>query len=141
MDSQIDSREAWIVTVAGLAIASTCMGAPLVSSVALKHVAADLGGYRSIPSAALSLAMLGTGIGGLAMGLLAERFGVRLVIMFGATMVCAGSVAAVIRAMAALPTWAVRPGTPAMVLPCMEPDTSSANSQRRPLGTILPKAR
>jgi MFS family permease len=88
--SIIDSREAWIVTVAGLAIASTCMGAPLVSSVALKQVAADLGGYRSIPSAALSLAMLGTGIGGLAMGLLAERFGVRPVIMFGATMVCAG---------------------------------------------------
>ena len=77
MGSKIDSREAWIVAVAALAIASICMGAPLVSSVALKHVAADLGGYRSIPSAALSLAMLGTGVGGLAMGLLAERFGVR----------------------------------------------------------------
>ena len=90
MGSKIDSREAWVVAVAALAIASICMGAPLVSSVALKHVAADLGGYRSIPSAALSLAMLGTGVGGLAMGLLAERFGVRPIIMFGATMVCAG---------------------------------------------------
>jgi len=88
--SKIDSREAWVVTVAALAIASACLGAPLVSSVALKHMAADLGGYRSIPSAALSLAMLGTGIGGLAMGLLAERFGVRPIVMFGATMVCVG---------------------------------------------------
>jgi MFS family permease len=88
--SGIDSREAWLVTVAALAIASTCLGAPLVSTVALKHVAADLGGYRSIPSAALSLAMLGTGVGGLAMGWFAERFGVRLVIMFGAAMVCTG---------------------------------------------------
>jgi MFS family permease len=88
--SKIDSREAWLVTVAALAIASTCLGAPLVSTVALKHVAADLGGYRSIPSAALSLAMLGTGVGGLAMGWLADRFGVRWVIMLGAAMVCAG---------------------------------------------------
>jgi len=88
--SKIDSREAWLVTVAALAIASTCLGAPLVSTVALKHVAADLGGYRSVPSAALSLAMLGTGIGGLAMGWLAERFGVRTVVMFGAAMVSTG---------------------------------------------------
>lgn len=90
MSSKIDSREAWLVTVAALAIASVCFGAPLVVTVALKPVAADLGGYRSIPSAALSLSMLGTGFGGLAMGWLAERFGVRSVVMFGATMVCAG---------------------------------------------------
>src|SRR5262245_10562773 len=88
--SKIDSREAWLVTVASLAIASTCLAAPLISTVALKHMAADLGGYRSIPSFALSLAMLGTGVGGLAMGLLADRFGVRWVIMFGAAMVCTG---------------------------------------------------
>jgi MFS family permease len=88
--SRIDSREGWLVTVAALVVASTCFGAPLVVTVALKHVAADLGGYRSIPSAALSLAMLGTGIGGLAMGWLAERLGVRWVVMFGATMVCTG---------------------------------------------------
>jgi MFS family permease len=90
VDSRIDSREGWLVTVAALAIASTCLAAPLVSTVALKHMAADLGGYRSIPSAALSLAMLGTGVGGLAMGLLADRFGVRAVVMFGAAMVCTG---------------------------------------------------
>jgi MFS family permease len=88
--SKIDSGEAWLVTVAALAIASTCLGAPLVSTVALKHMAADLGGYRSIPSAALSLAMLGTGIGGLAMGWLAERLGVRTVVMVGAAMVSIG---------------------------------------------------
>jgi MFS family permease len=87
---RIDSREAWVVTVAALAIASVCLGAPLISTVALKQVAADLGGYRSIPSAALSLAMLGTGVGGLAMGWLADRLGVRAIIMFGAAMVCVG---------------------------------------------------
>ena len=71
--SRIDSGEGWVVTVAALAIASVCFGAPHVVTVALKPMAADLGGYRSIPSAALSLAMLGTGIGGLAMGWLADR--------------------------------------------------------------------
>ncbi|MBO0764776.1 MAG: MFS transporter [Hyphomicrobiaceae bacterium] len=90
MSSKIDSREAWLVTVAALAMASVCFGAPLVVTVALKYVAADLGGYRSIPSAALSLGMFGTGIGGLAMGWLADRFGVRSVVMFGASMVCMG---------------------------------------------------
>ena len=34
--------------------------------------------------------MLGTGVGGLAMGWLAERVGVRLTVKMGATMVCAG---------------------------------------------------
>jgi MFS family permease len=90
VSSKIDSGEAWLVTIAALAIASVCFGAPLVVTVALQPVAADLGGYRSIPSAALSLSMLGTGIGGLAMGWLADRIGVRLVVMLGATMVCTG---------------------------------------------------
>src|SRR5262245_44999534 len=90
VSSRIDSREAWQVTVASLAIASVCLAAPLVVTVALKPIAAELGGYRSIPSAALSLSMLGTGIGGLAMGWLADRFGVRPIVMFGAAMVCAG---------------------------------------------------
>jgi MFS family permease len=58
--------------------------------VALKPVAADLGGYRAVPSAAASLAMLGTGVGGLAMGWVAERIGVRRVVVFGALMVWAG---------------------------------------------------
>jgi MFS family permease len=90
VNSKIDSREAWLVTVASLAIASVCFAAPLVATVALKPIAADLDGFRSIPSAALSLSMVGTGVGGLAMGWLADRFGVRLVVMFGAAMVCAG---------------------------------------------------
>src|SRR5262245_31246451 len=60
------------------------LGAPYVT------IAAHFGGYRSTPSAAASLAMLGAGVGGLAMGWLAERIGVRAVVSFGAVMVCAG---------------------------------------------------
>src|SRR5262245_10819937 len=90
VNSKIDSREAWLVTVASLAIASVCLAAPLVVTVALKPIAADLGGYRSIPSAALSLSMVGTGVGGLAMGWLADRIGTRITVMMGAVMMCAG---------------------------------------------------
>jgi MFS family permease len=66
------------------------LGAPYVVVVALKPIAEELGGLRSVPSGAMSLAMLGTGVGGLAMGWVAERVGVRAVVMFGAVMVCAG---------------------------------------------------
>ena len=87
---KLDSRQGWIVTVASLAILSVALGAPYVTIVALKAIAADFGGYRSTPSAAASLAMLGTGVGGLGMGWLAERIGVKPVVCLGACMVCAG---------------------------------------------------
>ena len=90
MSERIDSREAWLITVAALFAASVSLGAPYVVIVALKPIAEELGGFRSVPSGAMSLAMLGTGVGGLAMGWVAERIGVRAVVMFGAVMVCAG---------------------------------------------------
>jgi MFS family permease len=90
LSGRIDSREAWLITVAALIVPSVSLGAPYIVIVALKPIAADLGGYRSVPAAAAALAMLGTGLGGLAMGWLAERIGVRLTVMLGALMVCAG---------------------------------------------------
>jgi MFS family permease len=86
----VDSREAWVITTAALVIASITLGAPYIVTVALTQIAADLGGFRSVPSAASSLALLGTGVGGLAMGWVAERIGVRWTVMFGVVMVCAG---------------------------------------------------
>jgi len=90
LSGRIDSREAWLITVAALIVPSVSLGAPYIVIVALKPIAADLGGYRSVPAAAAALAMLGTGVGGLAMGWLAERIGIRLTVMLGALMVCAG---------------------------------------------------
>jgi MFS family permease len=90
LPERIDSRESWLITLAALFVASVSLGAPYVVVVALKPIAEELGGLRSVPSGAMSLAMLGTGVGGLAMGWVAERVGVRAVVMFGAVMVCAG---------------------------------------------------
>jgi MFS family permease len=92
LDGQVDSRQAWLIAIAALVVAAISLGAPYVAIVGLKPMAADFGGYRSIPSAAASLAMLGTGVGGLIMSLLAERIGVRLTVMLGATMVALGLV-------------------------------------------------
>jgi MFS family permease len=88
----VDSREAWLIAIAALVVPSISFGAPFIVIVALKPIAADLGGYRSIPAAAASLAMVGTGVGGLAMGWLAERIGTRLTVMMGAVMMGAGLV-------------------------------------------------
>jgi MFS family permease len=90
LPERIDSRESWLITLAALFVASVSLGAPYMVVVALKPIAEELGGLRSVPSGAMSLAMLGTGVGGLAMGWVAERVGVRAVVMFGAVMVCAG---------------------------------------------------
>src|SRR6476660_10197430 len=90
LGGRVDSREAWLIAIAALIVPSISLGATYIVIVALKPIAADLGGYRSIPAAAASLAMIGTGVGGLAMGWLADRTGVRFTVMSGALMICAG---------------------------------------------------
>jgi MFS family permease len=88
--ASIETRTSWIVAFAALAIMSISYGAPVVAVVALKQIAADLGSERSVPSLAYSLAWLGTAVGGLAMGRIAERIGVRWTAGFGALMVGLG---------------------------------------------------
>ncbi|MFL6798212.1 MAG: MFS transporter [Xanthobacteraceae bacterium] len=88
--SSIESRESWIVATVALVILAVSFGAPWVTIVALKPIAADTGGLRSVPSLATSLAWLGFGAGGIAMGAIAERVGVRWTVMFGAVMVAVG---------------------------------------------------
>ncbi len=86
----IETRASWAVCLTALGIAAVSFAAPAVTVVALKQIAADLGGERSVPAAAYSLAWLGSGCGGLVMGRVAEHVGVRWTVMFGALMVSAG---------------------------------------------------
>jgi MFS family permease len=65
-------------------------GGPLIATVGLKTIAADMGGARSVPALASSLAWLGSGIGGILGGRLAHRFGIRWTVIGGATSVFAG---------------------------------------------------
>ena len=90
----IETRGSWTVCVAALGIAAISFGAPVIPVVALKSLAADLGGERSVPALAYSLAWLGAGWGGIVMGRVAERFGVRWTVIIGALMIGAGMVLA-----------------------------------------------
>jgi MFS family permease len=65
-------------------------GGPLIAVVGLKTVAADMGGARSVAALASSLAWLGAAVGGILMGRLAHRFGIRWTVIGGATSVFAG---------------------------------------------------
>jgi MFS family permease len=78
--------------VAGISVAllSLSFGSLWINAVGLKSIAADLGGSRSAPSLANSLAWFGSSVGGLAMGRLAERYGIRWTVLFGGVSVCIG---------------------------------------------------
>lgn len=86
----LDSRTAWTTASAALAILTLCYGAPLVSVVAMKPIAAELGTSRSGPAGAGSVVYIGAAFGGIVAGWLAGRLGVRRVVIFGGTMVGAG---------------------------------------------------
>jgi MFS family permease len=88
--STIETRSSWIVASVSVALLSLSFGALWITAVGLKSVAADLGGARSAPSLANSLAWLGSSVGGIAMGRLADRFGIRWTVMFGAVSICIG---------------------------------------------------
>ena len=86
----VESRASWTVAVVALLTMAVSFGAPWVAVVALKTIAADAGGARSIPAVAGALGWVGVGFGGVLMGWVAGRIGMRATIMFGAAMICAG---------------------------------------------------
>jgi MFS family permease len=86
----VETRTSWIVATAALAIISVSYGAPLVAVVGLREIAEELGGARSVPGLAFSLAWLGSAVGGIAMGRIADQIGVRWTVAFGACMIALG---------------------------------------------------
>jgi MFS family permease len=86
----IETRASWVVAGVLLVILATAFGAPWITIVALKTIAAETGGQRSVPALASALAWVGYGAGGIVMGYIAERVGVRWTVLFGALMIWAG---------------------------------------------------
>lgn len=86
----IETRSSWTVAGVVLAIMALSFGGPWITIVALKAIAAEMGGLRSIPSLASSLSWVGVGAGGIVMGAVAEKVGVRWTTMFGSLMIFAG---------------------------------------------------
>lgn len=90
MQPSIETRASWTAAFAVLAVFAITNGAPLVMVVGLKAVAEELDVPRSVPALASSLAWLGTGLGGIPMGWLADRIGMRKVGLIGATCIALG---------------------------------------------------
>jgi MFS family permease len=89
-EATIETRASWRVAATAVAIASVSFGAPYIAVVALQPIAADLGSARSVPALAFALAYLGTALGGVVMGLAAQRVGIRPVVIGGAVMIALG---------------------------------------------------
>jgi MFS family permease len=86
----IESRASWVVASVSLVLLGMSFGGPWITAVGLKTIAADMGGARSVPALANSLAWLGMAVGGIVMGRLADRFGIRWTVLFGSAMIAIG---------------------------------------------------
>ncbi|MGE0259099.1 MAG: MFS transporter [Alphaproteobacteria bacterium] len=88
--ASIESRDSWIAAGLALGLLSVSYGSPLLVVVGLKPITEDLGTQRQLVALVSSLTWLGTGLGGVVMGQVAERIGIRATVMFGATMIALG---------------------------------------------------
>ena len=86
----VESRTSWVAATVTLAILSISYGAPLLVVVGLKPIQEAIGTDRSVLALAGALVWVGTGLGGIMMGWLADRIGIRATVLIGATMMAAG---------------------------------------------------
>jgi len=91
-NASIESRQSWKAAWVTLGLLTVCFGSTLTAVVGLKPITEDLGTTRQLVALAGALTWFGTGLGGIMMGPLAERLGIRLTVIFGATMIALGLV-------------------------------------------------
>jgi MFS family permease len=88
--SSIETRQSWFAAFVTLGILSISYGSPLLVVVGLKPMSGSFHADRSVISLAGSLLWVGTGAGGILMGWLADRIGVRATVILGALAMGAG---------------------------------------------------
>ena len=88
----IESRRSWVAACVTLALLSVSYGSPLLIVVGLRPMTQDLATTRQVVALAASLTWVGTGLGGILMGWVAERLGARITVAFGAVMIALGLV-------------------------------------------------
>jgi MFS family permease len=88
--TSIETRTSWTVASAALFVLAMSFGAAWIAAVALKDIASEVGGSRSVPALASSLAWLGSGVGGIIMSRIAGRIGTRWTVIFGSLMIGLG---------------------------------------------------
>ncbi len=90
----IEVRYGWVILTVSLAIGTIAMAAPSILFVSLKDIASDFEWPRAGPSLAYSLLMIGSGVGGIAMGLWMDRRSVIEPVLFGSVMIALGAIVA-----------------------------------------------
>jgi MFS family permease len=88
--SSVENKASWVIASVALFIMLMAFGAAWITAVALKDIAAEVGGTRSIPAFASAMAWLGSGVGGIMMGRIADRVGTRWTVICGALMIGLG---------------------------------------------------
>lgn len=86
----VDSRASWKTAWLVLIILSVSYASPLFIVVGMKPMQESLGTDRAVLALAGSLVWVGTGSGGILMGWLADRIGVRRTVTIGAVMIAGG---------------------------------------------------
>jgi MFS family permease len=86
----IESRRSWHAALLTLAILSLSFGSPLLAVVGLRDIQAAMHTDRSVVSLASSLVWIGNGVGGIPMGWLADRIGIRKTVAMGTLSMAAG---------------------------------------------------
>jgi MFS family permease len=86
----IEGPLSWRAALLTLAILSVSYGSPLLAVVGLRDMQAALHTDRSILSLASALAWMGNGLGGIPMGWVADRIGIRKTVLLGALMMATG---------------------------------------------------
>ena len=108
--ASIESRASWKAAWITLAILSISFGSPLLIVVGMKPMQEALGTERSVLALAGALVWVGTGAGGVLMGWLADRIGVRTTVALSAVTMAAGLVLSSLG-----PIWALYVGQGLMV--------------------------
>jgi MFS family permease len=86
----IEGPLSWRAAFLTLAILSVSYGSPLLAVVGLRDMQAALHTDRSILSLASALVWIGNGLGGIPMGWVADRIGIRPTVLLGALAMAAG---------------------------------------------------
>jgi MFS family permease len=86
----VDGKGSWVAASAAVLVLSFSYGSPLLIVVGLKPITAGLDTVREVTSLAAALTWIGTGLGGIVMGWLADRIGIRRTVIFGSVMIAAG---------------------------------------------------
>ena len=79
----IESPRSWHAAFLTLAILSVSFGSPLLAVVGLRDMQAAMHTDRSVLSLASALVWIGNGVGGIPMGWLADRIGIRKTVAIG----------------------------------------------------------